>query len=69
MLGRSKTMGGGRNRGGSDATSTRSATRGENFEVIGEEEPPRMRKSSTVNIILSYQARTFTDFFKGPASG
>nr|KIR87916.1 hypothetical protein I308_01949 [Cryptococcus tetragattii IND107] len=47
MLGRSKTMGGGRNRGGSDATSTRSATRGENFEVIGEEEPPRMRKSST----------------------
>ncbi|OXC65369.1 hypothetical protein AYX13_05499, partial [Cryptococcus neoformans] len=46
MLARSKTVGGGRNRGESDATSTRSATRGDNFEAIGEE-APKLRESTT----------------------
>lgn len=49
MLARSKTVGGGRNRGESDATSTRSATRGDNFEAIGEEAPKLRESTTTVN--------------------
>lgn len=56
MLARSKTVGGGRNRGESDATSTRSGTRGDNFEAIGEE-APQLRESSTVNSSCLYSAK------------